>query len=113
MNRVAPTTARSAWPSSGLRSYGCKVSFATNLEVGQTCLSVYSRRIWSVLNPVTGRNAYLTFRACLNAAPRFLQLNSDNSLPRSLLVSSSPPVHPGPETVKPSQANIHTRFASR
>ena len=31
MNRVAPTTARSARPSSGLRSYGCKVSFATNL----------------------------------------------------------------------------------
>ena len=32
MNRVAPTTARSARPSSGLCSYGCKVSlFATNL----------------------------------------------------------------------------------
>jgi hypothetical protein len=44
MNRVAPTTARSARPSSGLRSYGCKVSFATNLVVGQTFVSVYSDR---------------------------------------------------------------------
>lgn len=40
MNRVAPTTARSARPSSGLRSYGCKVSFATNLVVRQAFLPV-------------------------------------------------------------------------
>jgi hypothetical protein len=88
MSRMAPTTARLARYSSGLRSNGCKrLPFATNLHVGQTFLSVYSTEdrqgsLPHVIQGQTGMSVLLRARSDVkrrDSATQILKTNFDKS----------------------------------